>query len=105
MTKEATAAASSGDEKVYLWWILTADCLSSQTSFLWKSKGHVRRNDHLLCVQFLIFFPFIIGKYWRWDPVPEKSLLGLFQHSSSLNYQIHQLSQRGFITVDFENIT
>lgn len=67
MTTEATAAASGGvkpKSKVNLWWILTTDRSSSQTSFLWKSEGYARMKD-LLCVLFLIFFPSITGQYWR----------------------------------------
>lgn len=106
MTTEAIAAASSGVEhklNVCLWWILTADYSSSQASFLWKNEGYGRRT-HLLCVLFLIFFPSIIGQYWREDYRTEKSLLGLFQNSSSFNYRIHQLSQRRFTAVSLENI-
>lgn len=106
MTTEAIAAASSGVEhksKVCLWWILTADYLSSQPSFLWKNVGYGKKA-HLPCVLFLIFFPFITRQCWREDYMTEKSLFGLFQQSSSFNYWIHQLSQRGFIAVSLENI-
>lgn len=106
MTTEAIAAASSGVEhkpNVCLWWILTANYLSSQVSFLWKNEGYDRKT-HLPCVLFLIFFPSITGQYWREDYMTEKSLLGLFQHSNSFDYWICQLSQRGFIAFSLENI-